>query len=93
MRIYTNYFIEHSIERHFIDLRYTYFSIDVNKKWLYIFLKSHGYNSLDLTKCHEIIIGGNYQNHITLNDGKCIDILPKETSKSDLLNLLKKAVE
>lgn len=87
--IYTNYGIKGSINRHTVELEVTYFSVDKNE--LYIYRQNKGFYRLDINKIYQFSIPSRgYYNYITLNEGKIIDVLSKETTKKELLNLLKR---
>jgi len=87
--IYTNYGIRGSINRHAIEVEATYFSVDKNE--LYIYKQNKGFYRLDINKIYQISTPSRgYYNYITLNEGKIIDVLSEETTKKELLELLKR---
>lgn len=86
--LYTNFGIEGSINRHTVELQVTYFSVDKNE--LYIYKQNKGFYRLDINKIYRISIPARgFFNYITLNDGKFVDVLAKETAKKEILELLK----
>lgn len=89
LTLYTNFAIEGSINRHTVELQATYFSI--NKNELYIYRQNKGFYRLDVNKIYQISIPSRgYFNYITINDGKVVDVLPRETTKKEILNLLRR---
>ena len=88
LKLITNYSIKGSIDRHIVNIDATYFSVDIQKKTLYVYRKNKGYILIDLNKIFEIdVYDRGYINRIEVNDGKIIEILPKE---HDVRNLIKK---
>ena len=86
--LYTNYYKVGTISQHSIEISATYYSI--NKSELYIYRKNKGFYRLDINKIHLISIPtGGYFNYIELNSGKPCGILPAETTKDELLKLLR----
>lgn len=86
LELITNYAIKGSIDRHVVSINATYFSVDIQKKTIYIYRKNKGYTLIDLDKIFEIdIYNRGYVNRIEINDGKIIEILPKEYNVSDLI--------
>ena len=87
--IYTNYGIQGSIKRHTVEVEATYFS--VNKNELYIYKQNKGFYRLDINKIYQFsILSRGYYNYITLSEGEFVDILSVETTKKELLELLKR---
>lgn len=79
LELITNYAIKGSINRHVVNIDATYFSVDIQKETLYLYRKNKGYILIDLNKIFEIdVYNRGYINRIEVNDGKIIEILPKE---------------
>lgn len=90
IELITNYAITGSINRHIVRIEATYFSVDIQKNTLYIYQKNRGYILIDLNKVFKIdIFNRGYINHIEINDGKILEILPQDY---DVKELIKKEV-
>lgn len=86
LELITNYVIEGSIDRHVVSVDATYFSVDIQKGTLYLYRKNKGYILIDLNKIFEVdVYNRGYINRIEVNDGKIIEILPKEYDVSVLI--------
>lgn len=86
LKLITNYAIKGSINRHVVNIDATYFSVDVQKGTIYVYKKNKGYILIDLSKIFEIdVYNRGYINRIEVNDGKIIEILPKEHDVSILI--------
>ena len=86
IELITNYAIKGSINRHIVSINATYFSVNIQKGTIYIYRKNKGYILIDLNKIFEIdIYNRGYINRIEINDGKIIEVLPKEYDVSILI--------
>ena len=86
LELITNYSITGSINRHIVRTEATYFSVDIQKNTLYIYKKNGGYILIELNKVFEIdVFNRGYINRIELNEGKILEVLPKDYNVKELI--------
>ena len=86
LELITNYAITGSINRHIVRTEATYFSVDIQKNTLYIYKKNGGYILIELNKVFEIdVFNRGYINRIELNEGKILEVLPKDYNVKELI--------
>ena len=86
IELITNYAITGSINRHIVRIEATYFSVDIQKNTLYIYQKNRGYILIYLNRVFEIdVFNRGYINRIELNEGKILEVLPKDYNVKELI--------